>query len=306
MSRYIRFTNEQKEQAHNADIAEFLASQGETLKRVGSQYEWRDGADKVLIRGNLWFSYYEQQGGDAVGFVKKYFDKSYAEAVTMLLGGGAAQAISTAQTERDKAPKPEFVLPKKNDNMRRAFAYLLMQRGIDRDIICEFARRGLIYESAEHHNAVFVGCDKDGVPRHAHMRGTGSSSTFKCSVPGSEPEYSFNWRGMSNRLYLFEAPIDMMSFISMHKDNWYEHNYAAACSVADRVLFQFLNDRPDINEVFLCLDNDEAGQSAERRISDKLFVTRGINTSILVPKHKDWNEDLTNTDSDECRELQFS
>ena len=138
------------------------------------------------------------------------------------------------------------------------------------------------------------------------MRGTGSSSTFKCSVPGSEPEYSFNWRGTSDRLYLFEAPIDMMSFISIHKDNWHKHNYAAACSVADRVLFQFLNDRPDINEVFLCLDNDEAGQSAERRISDKLFVTKGLTTSILVPKHKDWNEDLTNTGGDECRELQFS
>ena len=72
---YIRFTNEQKEQAHSADIAEFQTSQGEALKRVGNQYEWRDGADKVLIRGNLWFSHYEQQGGDSVGFVKKYFDK---------------------------------------------------------------------------------------------------------------------------------------------------------------------------------------------------------------------------------------
>ena len=86
----------------------------------------------------------------------------------LLLGGGTAQAISIAQAERDSAPKPEFVLPKKNDNMRRTFAYLLMLRGIDRDIICEFARRGLIYESAEHHNAVFVECDKYGVPRHAH------------------------------------------------------------------------------------------------------------------------------------------
>ena len=93
MSGYISFTDEQKEQAHNADIAEFLTSQGETLKRAGSQYEWRDGADKVLIRGNLWFSHYEQEGGDAVGFVKKYFDKSYAEAVTLLLGDGTAQAI---------------------------------------------------------------------------------------------------------------------------------------------------------------------------------------------------------------------
>ena len=50
-------------------------------------------------------------------------------------------------------------------------------------------------------------------------------------------------------------------------------------------------DNPNISEVFLCMDSDEPGQTAAKRISDKLF-TQGINAKILVPEHKDWNEDL--------------
>ena len=68
-------------------------------------------------------------------------------------------------------------------------------------------------------------------------------------------------------------------------------DYAAACSVSDRVLFQMLEDNPNLKEVFLCLDNDEAGEKPAKRISDKLFL-KGIKSTILVPNGKDWNEDL--------------
>ena len=38
------------------------------------------------------------------------------------------------------------------------------------------------------------------------------------------------------------------------------------------------------------MDNDDAGQAANKRISDKLFI-QGIQHEILVPNNKDWNED---------------
>lgn len=52
-----------------------------------------------------------------------------------------------------------------------------------------------------------------------------------------------------------------------------------------------LKDNPNIRQVVLCLDSDEPGQTAAKRIADKLFV-QGIASEILVPVHKDWNEDL--------------
>ena len=100
-----------------------------------------------------------------------------------------------------------------------------------------------------------------------------------------------HWNGGNDRLFVFEAPIDMLSFISMHKEGWQKNNYAACCGVSDQVLWQMMKDNPNISKVCLCLDNDEAGQSAAKRISDKLFI-KGIQHEILVPIHKDWNEDL--------------
>ena len=288
MSQYIHFTEQQKTQARQTDIAELLRSQGETLKRSGSESEWMDGGQKVTIRGNLWYHQYEQVGGDAVDFVRRFYNKSYPEAIEYLLGGSGGTLAVSPSVQKEEKP---FVLPPKNDNMRRVFAYLLNCRGIDREVLYAFVHKGMIYESADYHNAVFVGFDSNGNPKHAHKRGTGSESSYKGNVSGSQPEYSFHWSGQSDTLYLFEAPIDMLSFISMQKEGWRQHSYAASCSVSDRVLFQMLKDNPNIRQVVLCLDSDEPGQTAAKRIADKLFV-QGTASEILVPVHKDWNEDL--------------
>lgn len=288
MSQYIHFTEQQKTQARQTDIAELLRSQGETLKRSGSESEWMDGGQKVTIRGNLWYHQYEQVGGDAVDFVRRFYNKSYPEAIEYLLGGSGGTLAVSPSVQKEEKP---FVLPPKNDNMRRVFAYLLNCRGIDREVLYAFVHKGMIYESADYHNAVFVGFDSNGNAKHAHKRGTGSESSYKGNVSGSQPEYSFHWSGQSDTLYLFEAPIDMLSFISMQKEGWRQHSYAASCSGSDRVLFQTLKDNPNIRQVVLCLDSDEPGQTAAKRIADKLFV-RGTASEILVPVHKDWNEDL--------------
>ena len=122
----------------------------------------------------------------------------------------------------------------------------------------------------------------------------------------SIPEYSFHWHGESGRLYLFEAPIDMLSFITLHPENWQSQSYAAACSVSDRVLMQMLKDDPSLQKVFLCLDNDKAGHDAAARMMEKLS-TMGIQSGILVPTHKDWNEDLLFSGEEEamCQDLQL-
>ena len=250
--------------------------------------EWLDGSQKVTIRGNLWFHQYEQVGGDSIDFVRKFYHKSYPEAMEYLLG--RSDGMLSVMPPAQKAPS-KFELPPANDNMRRVFAYLLSKRGIDKDVLYAFVHKKMIYESAPYHNVVFVGFDKYGFPRHANKRGTSSASTYKGNAVGSVPEYSFHWNGRSDRLYLFEAPIDMLSFISMNKNGWHNHSYAAACSVSDKVLFQCLADNPGINKVTICFDSDEPGQLAAQRITAKLIM-QGVNSEILVPVSKDWNEDL--------------
>lgn len=287
-TEYIHFTVEQKEAARQTDLVALLQSQGERLKRSGKEYVWRDGSEKVTVRGNLWFHQYERIGGDAVDFVRRFYNMDFPQAVNFLLGnnGGTIQRAEPVKQE----PKKPFELPPQNDNMRRVYAYLLNRRGIDREVLSAFVHKGMIYESADYHNAVFVGYDEKGIARHAHKRGTGSESTYKGNAESCDPRYSFHWTGKDNTLYLFEAPIDMLSFISLHKENWRSHSYAAACCVGDQVLFQMLKANPNIDTVCLCMDNDTAGQAANKRISDKLFI-QGIKHEILVPEFKDWNED---------------
>ena len=300
-SKYTHYTEAQKEQARSTDIVDLLHRQGEKVKRAGSEYEWMDGYQKVTIRGNLWFHQYEQTGGNAVDFVQRFMDKSYPEAMEYLLGGTLGTLSTSPPVER-KPPGP-FELPKRNDNMRRAYAYLLTKRGVDKDVLNAFARKGMMYESADHHNAVFVGFDKNGTAKHATYRGTGSESTYRGNSPNSAPEYSFHWHGQSERLFLFEAPIDMLSFISMHKEGWQQHSYASCCGVGDRVMFQMLKDNHNIKDIALCLDNDDGGKKATKRIQEKL-AEMGIQHEVLVPIHKDWNEDLLLPDDGEQTEEQ--
>ena len=301
MAKYTHYTEAQKEQARMTDIVDLLRRQGEKVRRAGSEYEWMDGYEKVSIKGNLWYHQYEETGGNTIDFVQRFMDKTYPEAMEFLLGGSLGTLSTSPPIER-RPPGP-LELPKRNDNMRRAYAYLLTRRGIDKDVLNTFAKKGMVYESADYHNAVFVGFDKNGVAKHATFRGTGSESTYRGNAPNCEPEYSFHWHGQSEKLFLFEAPIDMLSFISMHKEGWQNHSYAACCGVGDRVMFQMLKDNPNIKDIALCLDNDLGGQKATQRIKEKL-TEMGIQHEALVPIHKDWNEDLLFPDDGDQTEEQ--
>lgn len=286
MSELFYFSPEQKQIAERTSLVLLLRSLGEPLKPSGSEWEWQHQGQKVTIRNNLWYHQYDQAGGDAVSFVRRFFGLPYVEAVAYLL---CFNGVSLPKMHREE--QQPFTLPPGNENMNRVFVYLAKQRGISRDVVYAFVHKRMIYESAPHHNAVFVGYDASGLPRHAHKRSTAKEGIYKGNVAGSQPEYSFHWAGASDRLYLFEAPIDLLSYVTLHPEGWQQHSYAAACSVSDKVLFQMLRDHPYIKKVYLCFDNDAPGQTAAGRILDKLFV-RGIQTELLVPSQKDWNEEL--------------
>jgi len=305
---YTNFNASQKEQARTTDIADFLRHQGESVKREGKSYAWMSGGEKVSIKGNLWYDQYTQEGGDAIDFARRFLScDSFPEAVSTLIGGGAV-SITANHSDCEKEQKP-FSLPQANTDMRRVYAYLMLQRGIDREVIHTFAHEHLLYEEANYHNCVFVGYDENGTPRHAHKRGTTSSSTFKCNESGSDPHYSFHWKGTSDRLYIFEAPIDMLSYITLHNERWQDHNYVALCSVAPHAAMKMLELAPNIKSAILCLDNDVAGNAACERICGLLRrVHPNIEVYRQAPIHKDFNEDLTaNTSGEsEVNECQIS
>lgn len=275
-------TQQQIDSANQTDLEEFLSSRGVQLKRQSNQFLWED--KNVWIHGSEWYSHYEQTGGHAVRFVMKYFDKSFPEAVNELNNETGTPYVQYRKSH------PYVQLPEKSDSTYRMFMYLRNNRCIDPEIINEFVRMGTLYEDAEYHNCVFVGRDEDGRPGHCHKRST--LSHFRQTVSGSSSEYAFHYNGRDNTIYAFEAPIDMLAYISMHKDDWKKHSYVALCSVSDKAMMHQLDAHPNLNKIVLCLDNDEAGQLATVRIKDALYLKGYKDVQIEVPLNKDWDEDL--------------
>ena len=308
----IPITKQQRYLAGRTDLVALLRSRGEMLKRLGSEWEWKFHDERVTIRNNVWFDQYTQKGGDAVDFFHYFYGESEEQAAAMLLNCSIAdleklpaRSPSRGAPTIDKQEKT-LEIPPAHKDMRRVFAYLCQTRGIAPEVVSAFARKGLLYESADHHNAVFVGRDEQGKPRHFHARGTLTGSHFRQTLPGSEKAYSFHWLGVSGKLYAFEAPVDMLSYISLHPEGWQNHTYVALCGVSAAPIHRLLETQPQLEEVTLCLDNDEAGHKAARRIAAELLNEWNVTVSAEFPSQKDWNDELLTNRQEEAQGLTMS
>ena len=294
---YIHFTEEQKLRASSVDLVEFLRCQGEKLIRSGPEYRLTSD-HSITVRGNEWYDHAAEQGGGPISFVQQFYHLSYPEAVTRLLGGEQGTVYAAAPKQKEK-PKKEFALPPANRDMRRVYAYLLKRRVLDRDVVNAFVRAGLLYESCEkfngreYHNAVFVGKDENGAARHAHKRSVNDiGRTFRINVEGSDPRCSFHHTGSSDRLYVFEAPIDLLSFLTRYPMGWEEHSFVSLCGTSEHAMLWMLEQNSGICSVCLCLDHDAAGIEASGRLAEVLHERGYDDVGIIQPEFKDWNEDV--------------
>ncbi len=271
--------------ANQCDIAAFLLAQGETLKKQGRQFVWQK--HQVWIDGCRWYSHYDAHGAYAIKFVMHYFGQSFQEAIQSLTGG-----VVLPEIKKNEIPKLKsaLVLPKPNATLKRVYAYLLENRCIDREVISYFTHEKVLYEDAQYHNCIFLGLDENGVPKHCHRRST--AGNFKQTERGSLAEYAFHHDGTSEWIFVFEAPIDMLAFLSMHKNDWQNHSYVALCSVSERALLHRLEVNPKLQKIVLCLDNDDAGRAAMVRIRSLLQEREYKDVRICTPRNKDWDEDL--------------
>ena len=278
----MTYTQAQIDRANAANLEDFLRAQGETLVRSGKEYRWK-AHDSLTVCGNKWFRHSQSKGGHPVDFVMEFYGKSFPEAVQMLTG-----EPGEVQPEADPAPSPAFRLPLRNVTNANILNYLTQERKLSPSLVNFFIAAGDIYEDAAHHNVVFVGRDADGHPRYASSRGI--HEKFRQDAAGAEKAFGFAHRGTDKQLMVFEAPIDLLSFIELFPKNWQQHSYLSLGGVSAKALQQFLSERPDVERVFLCLDADKAGEDACKRLTallpDTMSVTR------IQPCMKDWNDVL--------------
>ena len=278
----MTYTQAQIDKANAVDLEKFLRAQGETLVRSGKEYRWK-AHDSLTVCGNKWFRHSQSKGGFPVDFVMEFYGKSFPEAVQMLTG-----EPGEAQPETDPAPSPAFRLPLRNVTNANILNYLTQERKLSPSLVNFFIAAGDIYEDAAHHNVVFVGRDADGHPRYASSRGI--REKFRQDAAGAEKAFGFAHRGTDKQLLVFEAPIDLLSFIELFPKNWQQHNYLSLGGVSGKALRQFLSERPDMERVFLCLDADKAGEDACKRLAALLPDT--VSVTRIQPCMKDWNDVL--------------
>ena len=278
----MTYTQAQIDKANAVDLEKFLRAQGETLVRSGKEYRWK-AHDSLTVCGNKWFRHSQSRGGFPVDFVMEFYGKSFPEAVQMLTG-----EPGKVQPEADPAPSPAFRLPMRNATNANILNYLTQERKLSPSLVNFFIAAGDIYEDAAHHNVVFVGRDADGHPRYASSRGI--REKFRQDAAGAEKAFGFAHRGTDKQLLVFEAPIDLLSFIELFPKNWQQHNYLSLGGVSGKALRQFLSERPDVERVFLCLDADKAGEDACKRLAALLPDT--VSVTRIQPCMKDWNDVL--------------
>lgn len=284
-----RFSDEQLQRASGIDITAMLQGQGEKLKKQGRVYRWMR-YDSTVIDRNRWYRHSREIGGGPIQFMQHFYGMDFVEAVKYLLDG--EEGAEFVQASRTPEPKLPFTPPKLSKNMHRTFAYLIKTRKIDADIVQHFVNEKKILETEGYHNVAFCGYDEKGEMKQMHLRSTLPGNRFFMDIDGSDKQYYFRHIGTNSDVYVFEAPIDMLSYITMNKENWQESSYVCLGGVAIDALKNILSTNEQISKVYICVDRDDAGDKTVKRIGDELNEM-GYEWERILPENKDWNEDLT-------------
>lgn len=95
------------------EIAPLLAMRGFPLSRSGGEMHWRiPGEESVSIRGNMWYSHYRGEGGDAISFVRHFFHAGSKELRRKILkeyGIPPGQQIVPGQERFPERQKPGMI-----------------------------------------------------------------------------------------------------------------------------------------------------------------------------------------------------
>ena len=289
------YTREQLQRADDTDLYVFLSGRGEQFKRCGKEYRWLRH-DSVMINKSEWYRFSQNKGGHAIDFMKEFYGLSFAEAVKELLGeegvGETNRRTAKEDAGRQKVcpiPLPGLELPERNESCEIARKYLIEQRKLSEQLVDQMIEKGDIYESKNYHNVVFVGRDKEQNPRYAAMRGT-DENRYRGEARGSEKAYGFGHIGTDEKLFVFESPIDLLSYITAVPEEWEKHSYISLGGLSEKAMKRMYTEYPHIHSIYLCLDNDEPGNERCRQFVS--LIPEELSVYRLEPVKKDWNECL--------------
>jgi hypothetical protein len=294
--------------AKSVDLLSYLQryEPDELVHVAGNEYSTKSHGSLKISNGKWhWFS--RGVGGTgALDYLIHVKGLRFSEAVMLLVGQRYQAQIHSKPHSVSCAEKPSkprnFELPPAFENNSRVNAYL-RSRGLSKEVLSFCFQHALIYEDARYHNAVFVGRGANGAPRHATLRGTTTSNTFRQDALNSDKRFTFNLPAQSESpiLYVFEGAIDLLSLATIEASadkNWRQHHLLSLGGLAPLALNQYLKDHPEIQEIVLCLDRDQPGREATQFFIEKLSSQGFVVHDEPAPSGKDYNEYLCSIRTD--------
>ena len=304
-------TKQQIENARQPDLLTFLQRYNPNdLVPVGpGAYKLKSHDSLKISNGKwCWWSHDKLGGVNALEYLIKVENKNFPEAVQLVNELCGFPYVTPAIPSSRPALKPEelkknteFLLPVRFQNNRRITAYLL-SRGIDMEVLDYCYPYGLLYEDADHHNAVFVGYD-GAEPKYAALRGSTTGSIFKREVAGSSKVYCFSIPALEPGavLNVFECAIDALSYLTQMKmqgTDWHSQSVLSLGGVYEPkknealtmpvALKGYLTSHREVRKIVLRLDNDPVGRSAAQAIR---MTIETLTVTIEYSKQgKDYNE----------------
>ena len=286
-----------KAKAKSLDILEVARSLGMEMKRKSHrEYYWAEhDSFKIDTVKNTWHWYSQNLFGDTINLVQQMQNVSYKDAMVFLETSSFPEA---KPVEEERKPF-NYTLAPYEQPFVEARAYLKEIRGLSDDTIDFFLEKGVLAQAKRKdkegviedvlvfkyldRNQQLVGASLQGlVPDQERHPGKGY---LKQTMYQSEGISGLNVSiGSPKRLIVAEAPIDLMSYYELHKDELNDVRLVAMEGLKEGVLshyvLEMLQERGDIP-----MDERDYTKSSELTRTSR-FLSVAAETSTLFQDHK--------------------
>lgn len=290
--------------AKTFSIVDIAMKHGIELKQDSrKQFRFADNPSVVITTDkNLFIENNGGYGGSSIDFVQKMIGvQDFKEAVNYIIDND----YNVAEISNEPK-KPYEYNPSSRKEFKEAKEYLVSQRGIDPEIATMLHNKGFLQQD-QRNNLVMLWIDDKKVVGCSE-KGTFVGSNWNKIHADSDDLAGFNIRsGEPKNLKFFEAGIDMMSYMSLNKDNLQDTWFVSMEGLKPETVYNYLGHVNTVapgklESVSLCVDNDEAGHKFAKRFnqivmkradSDQVISIDPEMPSLPEGQNKwDWNNEL--------------
>ena len=319
----VSVSKEQYVRACSVDLYEFLIKNHSSAVKLeyGSALLLSDKHVSVKKGFHGYKNFRNNESGNNVDYLMNFLGYNYQKAVLALIGESEADNEYVPVANPVIPETKEIILPKPLDGRYKNLYAFLLARKIPTDVIHTLINQGILYQSAEGNNIVFVNPQGD----YCELRGTNSYADRRCKKRDECARYcsgDHSWckqmescidykpdpfhgckktrpdrfwyfdpdpGKLTENIYVCEAAIDAVSLYVIHqKQNKSGKSvYVSIGGVANQKTIERLLRGSKNSAVVLAVDNDEAGQECRNRNPELPYI---------LPKNKDWNDDLKKGD----------